>query len=71
MFAERAVNPSVAHAEHALRSCGRQLQYAAASADFSGPRAARELTPALKEWVEARRQELRDMMWRYCGIVRR
>ncbi|KAG2498862.1 hypothetical protein HYH03_003054 [Edaphochlamys debaryana] len=71
VFAERAVNPSVAHAEHALRNCGRQLHYAAASADFRGPRGARELSPALAEWVKGRRQELRDIMWRYCGIVRR
>lgn len=71
VFAERAVNPSVAHAEHALRNCGRQLHYAAASADFRGARGARELTPELAQWVSARRQELRDIMWRYCGIVRR
>ncbi|KAG2439353.1 hypothetical protein HXX76_004712 [Chlamydomonas incerta] len=71
VFAERAVNPSVAHAEHALRNCGRQLHYAAASADFRGARGARELTPELAQWVSARRQELREIMWRYCGIVRR
>ncbi|PNH12748.1 L-aspartate oxidase 1 [Tetrabaena socialis] len=71
VFAERAVNPSVAHAEHALRNCSRQLHYAAASADFRGPRAARDLNPALGEWVATRRQELRDVMWRCCGIVRR
>ncbi len=71
VFAERAVNPSVAHAEHALRHCSRQLHYAAASADFRGPRAARELNPGLAEWVATRRQELRDVMWRCCGIVRK
>ncbi|EFJ45376.1 L-aspartate oxidase [Volvox carteri f. nagariensis] len=71
VFAERAVNPSVAHAEHAQRSCSRQLHYAAASADFRGPRGARELNSALAEWVATRRQELRDIMWRCCGIVRR
>ncbi|GFR43778.1 hypothetical protein Agub_g4892 [Astrephomene gubernaculifera] len=71
VFAERAVNPSVAHAEHALRHCSRQLHYAAASADFRGARGSRELTSALGGWVATRRQELRDIMWRCCGIVRR
>ncbi|GLC37807.1 hypothetical protein PLESTB_001478700 [Pleodorina starrii] len=71
VFAERAVNPSVAHAEHAARNCSRQLHYAAASADFGGPRGARELNSALADWVTTRRQELRDVMWRCCGIVRR
>jgi L-aspartate oxidase len=71
VFANRAVSPSVAHAEHAMHSCGRQLHYAAASADFRGARAARLLTPALTQWVQMKREELRDSMWRNCGIVRR
>lgn len=71
VFAERAVNPSVAHAEYAQRNCGRQLQYAVTNADFSGARAARDLNNPLAEWVTTRRQELRDVMWRCCGIVRR
>lgn len=71
VFADRAVNPSVAHAEYALRNCGRQLQQASSRANFTGNRAALPLTPQLRDWVAAKRTELRDMMWRYCGIVRR
>ncbi|KXZ52812.1 hypothetical protein GPECTOR_8g198 [Gonium pectorale] len=71
VFGERAVSPSVAHAEYALKNCSRQLHYAAASADFRGPRNARDLNPGLAEWVATRRQELRDVMWRCCGIVRK
>ncbi len=70
VFADRAVNPSVAHAEYALRNCGRQLHYAAASASFSGPQGAHALPPALSAWVADRRAELRATMWRTCGIVR-
>eukprot|EP00798_Chlamydomonas_sp_ICE-L_P023957 gene23957-9529_t len=62
VFAERAVSPSVAHAEHAWRNCSRQLLYAANSADFSEP---------LSSWVRAKRQQLRQTMWDNCGIVRR
>uniref|UniRef100_A0A7S2VU96 L-aspartate oxidase n=1 Tax=Chlamydomonas chlamydogama TaxID=225041 RepID=A0A7S2VU96_9CHLO len=71
VFADRAVNPSVAHAEHVIRHCGRNLHYAAASANFSGAQGARRLTPSLMKWVRNRRDELRGLMWRNCGIVRR
>ena len=71
VFADRAAGPSVAHAEYALRHCGRQLHYAAASADFSGARAARPLAGPVSEWAAARRAELRAEMWRAAGIVRR
>jgi L-aspartate oxidase len=71
VFADRAAGPSVAHAEHALRSCGRQLHYAAASADFSGARGPRPLTASLSAWAKQARASLQDTMWRCCGIVRR
>jgi L-aspartate oxidase len=71
VFADRAAGPSVAHAEYALRNCGRQLHYAAASADFSGARAPRPLAGPVKEWAAAKRAALRDEMWRAAGIVRR
>ncbi|GAX79809.1 hypothetical protein CEUSTIGMA_g7249.t1 [Chlamydomonas eustigma] len=71
VFADRAVNPSVAHAEYAFKNCGRQLHYAAASATFSGPRAAHPLPPSLSAWAAEKRTELNAVMWRTCGIVRR
>ena len=71
VFADRAVNPSVAHAEYAFKNCGRELHYAAASASFSGGRGAHELPSSLSAWVAARRAELKSVMWRTCGIVRR
>lgn len=71
VFAEKAINPSVAHAEHAMRNCGRQLHYAAASADFSGARAGRAPPATISTWAAGKRSELRTMMWKYCGIVRR
>jgi L-aspartate oxidase len=70
VFADRAAGPSVAHAEYALKHCGRQLHYAAASADFSGARAARPADPAAAAWAAAKRAELREVMWTNCGIVR-
>jgi L-aspartate oxidase len=71
VFGDRAVNPSVAHADHAIRHCGRQLHYAAASVDFSGERGARRPAPAVAAWARESRRQLRDLMWRNCGIVRR
>ena len=70
VFAERAVNPSVAHAEYAMRNCTRQLRYAVTSADFRGARAARSPSAQLSTWISGKRQELRDLMWSNCGIVR-
>lgn len=70
VFADRAAGPSVAHAEYALRNCGRQLHYAAATANFSGARGARPASAAVSAWATARRKELRESMWRGCGIVR-
>ena len=71
VFANRAVNPSDAHAEYAYRHCGRQLHYAAASASFTGAQGAHRLSPALSAWVAERRAELKDTMWAAAGIVRR
>lgn len=71
VFANRAVGPSVAHAEHALRCAGGALRAAAASADFSGPRAPRPLSPAAAAWVAAKRGQLQELMWGAAGIVRR
>jgi L-aspartate oxidase len=71
VFADRAVGPSVAHAEYAVKNCGRQLHYAAASADFRGPAAARPLGAMTAAWVAEKRQGLRTLMWRAAGITRR
>ncbi|KAL4457388.1 hypothetical protein ABPG75_012253 [Micractinium tetrahymenae] len=71
VFANRAVGPSVAHAEHALRCAGGALRAAAASADFSGPRAPRPLSPSATAWVAAKRGQLQGLMWSAAGIVRR
>lgn len=71
VFADRAVQPSVAHAEHAMRSAGRTLHYVAATASFVGARAARQASQPAAAWIEAKRRELRELMWRNVGIVRR
>lgn len=71
VFADRAAGPSVAHAEYAARTCGRQLHYAAASADFSGSKAARPLARPAADWVAAKRAEIKSLMWSAAGIVRR
>ncbi len=70
VFADRAAGPSVAHAEHALRNCGRQLHYAAASANFTGSTGARPATASVAAWAASRRAELGKTMWHGCGIVR-
>jgi L-aspartate oxidase len=71
VFADRAVGPSVAHAEYAMKNCGRQLHYAAASADFRGVRAARPVSEVTAAWLAEKRQGLRTLMWRAAGITRR
>lgn len=40
-------------------------------ADFTKGRAARPLSAAAAAWVDAKRAELRAVMWRGAGIVRR
>jgi len=71
VFADRAVGSSVAHAEYALKNCGRQLQYAGASTDFRGSRAARPLGAVTAAWVTEKKEGLRALMWRAAGITRR
>jgi len=71
VFADRAAGPSVAHAEYAARTCNRQLHYAAASADFTGSKAARPLDKATAELVAFKRDEIKALMWSAAGIVRR
>jgi L-aspartate oxidase len=71
VFADRAAGPSVAHAEYAARTCARQLHYAAASADFTGSKAAKPLAGPAAEWVAAKRAEIKTVMWSAAGIVRR
>lgn len=70
VFAHRAVEPSVAHAEHAHRHCGREIHYAAASAEYSIPASPMELTSSDSSWIEQRRGALQNLMWENCGIVR-
>lgn len=71
VFANRAVGPSVAHAEHALRCAGGALTAAAASADFSGAATPRPLPSTAAAWVADKRAELTGLMWSAAGIVRR
>lgn len=71
VFGDRAVAPSIAHAEYSLKNLGRELHYAAASADFTAARGARSPSAKIQTWAHAKRAELRQLMWRCCGIVRR
>ncbi|GAB4820924.1 hypothetical protein N2152v2_007970 [Parachlorella kessleri] len=71
VFGNRAVEPSVAHADHALRYAGTALYYASTHADFAGSKAPRGLPSSAGAWVASKRQELRDLMWQGAGIVRR
>lgn len=71
MFANRAVGPSVAHAEHARRAAAGALRSAAGSADFSGGSAPRPLPASAAAWVADKRRELTGLMWSAAGIVRR
>ncbi|BDA46936.1 L-aspartate oxidase [Coccomyxa sp. Obi] len=68
VFAERAVLPSLAHAEGMLRDAGQAMTKASQTPDFIGPR---ELSVPTKEWVVAKRAELTSLMWSAAGIVRR
>jgi L-aspartate oxidase len=71
VFADRAAGPSVAHAEYAARACVPQLAAAAASADFSGRKAAAPLAGDVAAWVADKRAEIKGLMWQAAGIVRR
>lgn len=70
VFAHRAVGPSVAHAEHALRNCGSSVHYAAASALYSSRKGPHVLPKHAADWVARKRAELPAIMWEKCGIVR-
>jgi L-aspartate oxidase len=75
VFADRAVGPSVAHAEYSLQHCTRQIQRAVAKVDgpsgvFEGARGAKTLPPYLSAWIEDRRKDLTSAMWHSLGIVR-
>ena len=70
VFAHRAAEPSIAHAEHAQKHCGREIHYAAASAEGSIVPAPDELTPADLKWIQRKKRALRHLMWENCGIVR-
>ena len=70
VFAHRAAEPSIAHAEHAQKHCGREIHYAAASAEGSIVPAPDELTQADLKWIQRKKKALRHLMWENCGIVR-
>lgn len=70
VFANRAVEASVCHAEYALKHAGSALHYAAMSADFVGYKAPAALSTASSEWIAATRKELTTLMWANAGIVR-
>jgi aspartate oxidase len=73
VFANRAVGPSVAHAEHARRAASGALAAAAREAGFAftGAKAPRPLPPSAAAWVADKRRALQALMWRGAGIVRR
>ena len=54
----QAVQPSVSHAEYALKHAGPALHRAAVGANFTGSSAARSLTAPAAEWVAAKRKEV-------------
>ena len=76
VFADRAVGPSVAHAEYSLQHCTRQIQRAVAKVAspsggaFDGARGAKVLPGYLSSWVRNRRKDLTSAMWQSLGIVR-
>ncbi|KAK9814166.1 hypothetical protein WJX72_001545 [[Myrmecia] bisecta] len=71
VFAERAVGPSVAHAEYVTKQAGSALRYAASHAHFVGATAPRRLSTVAGEWVRHKRREMGQVMWSAGGIVRR
>lgn len=70
VFAHRAAEPSIAHAEHAQKHCGREIHYVAASAEYSMTTAPDVLPAADAAWIQSKRQTLQRLMWENCGIVR-
>ncbi|EIE21935.1 L-aspartate oxidase [Coccomyxa subellipsoidea C-169] len=71
VFAERAVLPSLAHAEGTLRDAGQAMTRASQCPEFTGLSAPRRLSVSNNEWVAAKRAELTAVMWSAAGIVRR
>lgn len=71
VFANRAVAPSIAHADHALHRAGRQLHHASVHADSKGSKAVGGLRDSTREWVASKRSELQQVMWSNVGIQRR
>eukprot|EP00210_Caulerpa_lentillifera_P002818 g2692.t1 len=71
VFAHRAAEPSIAHAEHALRHCGRQIHYVAASAEFSNKYPlSTQFSSEQESWIQRMKTEFQSLMWEHCGIVR-
>lgn len=71
VFADRAVNSSVAHAEHANQSCCTQVAAATAAAPGGDGMPVRAPNPEVEAWAAAQRAGLNETMWQRCGIVRR
>ena len=67
VFGRRAVLASL---QHAATVSPTALRAAAASVDFSGPKAPRPLSQAAMAWVSAKQTELNQIMWHAAGIVR-
>lgn len=68
VFAERAVAPSVAYARDTRSAMEQARCHAAAS--FRGGQV-HPLPAPLSAWAAAKRDELNQLMWGACGIVRR
>lgn len=72
VFGHRAVGSAVAHAEYVRKRAAGALRAAAAGAPGERGRAAAaaRLSGQTETWVEAKRSELRELMWQSAGIVR-
>ncbi|KAK9846964.1 hypothetical protein WJX84_007128 [Apatococcus fuscideae] len=70
VFASRAVKPSVAHQEYALKHAGLALHHAALSADFTGASSATRLPEMVTKDIQQKRQQMTSLMWNAAGIVR-
>lgn len=70
VFASRAVQPSIDHAEAALRRAGAHMHHASVHAEFSGSTAPVQLSSAVREWVAGRRKRVQAIMGSAAGIVR-
>jgi L-aspartate oxidase len=71
VFANRAVEPSVSHAEYAFKYASQALSKAANAAYFTDAQQPRQLSQAASAWVAAKRRELGSLMWGNAGILRR